>query len=140
MKHFYGYHIHRGLTDAFRKQDEMKWRFFKLLKSEEIFAENVATADESKYTALHHAVKWNDVEITKAVLAAGVDINARTGHALLRSTALHIAARLNHLEIGKLLVEAGADQNAKSKITNYTALQIATILGNEKFAKLLKEN
>merc|ERR1712098_34359 len=119
----------------------MEWRFFKHLESEEIFAENMAKSEGcDDYTALHHAVKWNDAEITKAVLAAGVDVNARTGNTLLRSTALHIAARMNHLKIGKLLVEAGADRAAKSKITNYTALQICHILENEKFAKMLKEN
>lgn len=65
--------------------------------------------------------------ITRELLAAGADVNARTPvHEITsgatstrdpcgRETALHFAAAANNAEVAKLLIEAGADVEARAK-------------------------
>jgi len=56
-------------------------------------------------TALHQAVKIGSLEITKALLKAGVEVNARKG---CSATPLYYAIKYNYTAIADLLQENGA--------------------------------
>ncbi len=62
--------------------------------------------NETGSTALILAVKNNDIEFAKMLLAAGADPNAQT---LVGNTALTFATRNQNVAMVKLLLEAGAD-------------------------------
>merc|ERR1712098_206243 len=133
------------------------WKLFKHFETQKIYAEYVAENNKCGWTALHQAVALNDVEIARALIVAGVDIDEQTNtDALVQSmqaktgwlhmgdhTALHQAAWFNRLEIGRLLVDAGANFNKKwdwgSAYVNedLTALQIAFNRNNGEFAEML---
>ena len=58
------------------------------------------------------AARTENVEAVKQHLAAGTDVNAKTGSG---RTPLHYAAREGHKEITDLLLTNGADVNAKNE-------------------------
>ena len=60
---------------------------------------------------LIEAIEKGDIEAVKQHLAAGTDVNAKTGSGW---TPLHYAAREGHKEITDLLLTSGADVNAKT--------------------------
>lgn len=94
------------------------------------------------YPALHFAVGMNDIEIVKALLSAGVDVdipNKSEDTGYVDETALHNAAFWGRLEIGRLLIEAGADVNALTQQKS-TPLHSAARMTNVEFARLLLEN
>ena len=57
------------------------------------------------------AARTGNIEAVKQHLAAGTDVNAKTGSGW---TPLHYAAREGHKEITDLLLTNGADVNAKN--------------------------
>ena len=57
------------------------------------------------------AARTGNIEAVKQHLAAGTDVNAKTG---FRWTPLHYAAREGHKEITDLLLTNGANVNAKN--------------------------
>ena len=57
------------------------------------------------------AARTRNIEAVKQHLAAGTDVNAKTGSGW---TPLHYAAREGHKEITDLLLTNGADVNAKN--------------------------
>jgi len=61
---------------------------------------------------LHNAAKAGDIETVKALLAQGVDINAKNVFAY---TPLYDAIRTDQVEVARLLIAKGADVNAKNK-------------------------
>ena len=61
--------------------------------------------------ALVGAAESGNIEAIKQHLAAGTDVNAKTGS---RWTPLHYTAREGHKEITDLLLTNGADVNAKN--------------------------
>ena len=61
--------------------------------------------------ALMTAARDGNIEVVKQHLAAGTDVNAKTGSGW---TPLHYAAREGHKEITDLLLTNGADVNAKN--------------------------
>ena len=63
-----------------------------------------------------------DTRVVKALLNAGVDVNARDSTGF---TALMFAARYGHTDTVKLLLAGGPDVNAKSRLLGYTALMSA---------------
>jgi ankyrin repeat protein len=71
------------------------------------------------------------VEVEKS-LANGVDVNQTDEEGY---SALHAAAENGYLDVVKLLVEKGADVQHK---TQYTALELAEMAGNEDVIIYLK--
>ena len=61
--------------------------------------------------SIHQATSAGNIEAVKQHLAAGTDVNAKTGSGW---TPLHYAAREGHKEITGLLLTNGADVNAKN--------------------------
>ena len=61
--------------------------------------------------SIHKAAEEGNIEAVKQHLAAGTDVNAKTGSGW---TPLHYAAREGHKEITDLLLTNGADVNAKN--------------------------
>ena len=61
-------------------------------------------------TPLHLAVRQNNPDIVKLLIAKGADVNATNQDVW---TPLHTAAQYGHPEMVKLLIEAGADVNAE---------------------------
>ena len=61
---------------------------------------------------LHRAAKENRVDIARALIARGADVNARDKYG---STSLEGAAFHNSLEVAGLLIERGADVNTRDK-------------------------
>jgi ankyrin repeat protein len=116
---------------------------------------DVNAADVDGSTPLQWAAHWNDVDMVKALLAAGAKPNTTNRYgvtplheaatigsaavigALLRAgaqpdavygegeTALMLASRSGNLESVKLLLEANADVNAAEKFRGQTALMLA---------------
>lgn len=123
-------------------RQKMNWRFFKNLETQETYAENITEkATICGWTALHCAVGTNEVEIAKAVINAGVNIDAKTE--LVEITALHYAAITNCLEVGRMLVEAGADTDINCTIGDcegVTAMEIALVKNHAAFAEILSKN
>ncbi|MGH9943723.1 MAG: ankyrin repeat domain-containing protein [Pyrinomonadaceae bacterium] len=79
------------------------------------------------------AAEAGDVESLKALLAAGVDVNAAAGYG---KTALIAASAKGHADIVRRLLDAGADVNA-SKADGFTALISAVFFGHEKVVRTL---
>merc|ERR1712034_196458 len=99
-----------------------------------IIAENVEERDYDGRTALHRASQFtNDVELARALIEAGVDVNAQDD--ILTKTALHQAAAEGHVEFGTFLVENGARLDLKT-IFNSTPLDYAS--HQNRFAAMLR--
>lgn len=137
--------ISDNINDKFFQKihQKMNWRFFKNLETQKIYAENVTEkAKICGWTALHCAVGSNEVEIAKAVIDAGVEIDAKAelSDKYYDITALHCAAIRNYLEIGRALIEAGADLNIKCAINDckdVTVFEIAVTTNHAAFADML---
>ncbi|MDA1372312.1 MAG: ankyrin repeat domain-containing protein [Proteobacteria bacterium] len=99
-------------------------------------------AAEAGYTALHAAVLRSQVNLVKALLAKGADLNALIEHGtpgrrfsadysiryqLIGTNALWLAAKYGEVEILKTLIEAGADPFFETD-RGVTTLQVA--MGN----------
>ena len=78
-----------------------------------------------------------DVETTKMLLKAGVNIDSQNG-TCRRSTALMIAAEQGRVEVVQLLLGAGADKDMVN-IEGETALTLAAANGRLRVARLLLE-
>jgi len=92
----------------------------------------LAISDEER---LITAAKEGDVQTVKALLDAGIDVNAK-GNAGM--TALMHASRNNHIDCVKILISARADVRIKNELGR-TALKIAEGNGYHEIVKLLKE-
>ena len=60
---------------------------------------------------IHVAARDGNIEAVKQHLAAGTDVNVKSGRNA--TTPLHLAANNSHKEIVELLIVKGADVNAK---------------------------
>lgn len=90
---------------------------------------DVTAKDRSGNTLLHNAAQLGDVDMAKALIAKGADVNAKTtrpqggrgggggarGGPAGEQTPLMLAARGNHLDVMHALIEAGADPKLKAQ-------------------------
>ena len=83
--------------------------------------------------SLTEAVKTNNIDELKALLAAGVDVNGRDK---LGETPLHLAAVRGYKETSQLLIARGADVNAGDK-RGLTPLHAAAWMGHREIVTLL---
>lgn len=84
--------------------------------------------------SLMQAVKANDVDQVRRLLAAGADVDAPDAGG---DVPLIMAAYLGHSEITRLLLEAGADVRAVDPGMKATALHAAAYAGRTEPARLL---
>jgi outer membrane protein assembly factor BamB len=82
------------------------------------------------------AAKKGDADAVKAILAKGVDVNAKNSYG---ATALSFAADKGHFEVVKLLVQNKADVNVKDTFYKSTPLNWAISRGHTEIAKVLVE-
>merc|ERR1712098_796873 len=125
--------VSNEIIKEFRPWEKVPWRFFEHSESGKLFAENVDEKDRHEITALHLAAIKNLPHVAKALIEAGVDVNAKNRWG---QTALHCAAASNRLQIGRMLIDAGADVRAKDE-DKETPLDFAK--WNPKFAEMLQE-
>ena len=86
------------------------------------FRNRPAPKDGGELTPLVYAVRANDLESVKALLAAGADINQTTGYGW---SPLLVATQNRFYQLGKYLIEHGADVNLANKGA-WTPLYLAT--------------
>jgi hypothetical protein len=84
---------------------------------------NRKDSDHYGYTPLIHAAEFGELEMVKALLAAGAHVNATNNEGI---TALHFA---DNAEIARFLIDAGANPNAHA-VGGETPAQTAVRLGN----------
>ena len=115
-------------------------------------------------TALHQAVRQDEVQAVERLLAQGADVNAtdeygrtplhladdpKIAEMLLAkgaslnapdntgNTPLHIAAVYGNVEVMKLLIVKGAEVNARAPVSGWTPLHSAALQGQLEAAKVL---
>lgn len=94
-----------------------------------VLLDNGASVSEvgvDRSTALILAAKYGHLAVTKMLVEAGADVDAKTASA--RATSLHYAAEKGYLEVMRVLVEAGANPNCQ-KIDGSTPLFTAASRG-----------
>lgn len=82
------------------------------------------------------AVRQNNVEAVKALLAKGASVNAKSSYG---QTPLFFAADRGNLEIAKILLDKGVDVNAKDTFYNTTAVAWAANKQRVEMVRLLLE-
>src|SRR6185436_17956220 len=80
------------------------------------------TKDGGELTALIYAVRSNDVESVKALLAAGADVNQVSGYGW---SPLLVATQNRYYKLGAFLLDHGANPNLANKGA-WTPLHLAT--------------
>ena len=99
---------------------------------------NAPSRNRSRFAPLHSAAATNggavDLEIVRALIAAGADVNARSGQG---TTALHTAAFVGDGALAGYLLAAGGDRTLESD-DGETPGDIATQRGHANVAALLK--
>lgn len=72
--------------------------------------------DGNGESALHRAVRDNDLNEVKCLLAAGANVNVRS-HGRIHHTPLHLAAKIRNAEIANVLLDYNAELEAKDEST-----------------------
>ena len=99
-----------------------------------------ADGDYGRYSALHAASRAGYVDIVRALIDAGADVNIEAD-APHRAAPLHWAARAGHLEAVVLLVEAGAEVNKASGLDDsLTPMRVALDGGHDDVVEYLASN
>jgi ankyrin repeat protein len=93
----------------------------------------VNTVDPDGTTALHWAVRDNDVDLAGKLIRAGADVKAANRYGV---TPLYLAAQNASPEMLRLLLKSGADPNAAVNLGE-TALMTVARTGNVEAAKVL---
>lgn len=118
--------IARLLIDRCANTDGIDKRSLDYLK--EFGEQGFANVEEPKVEGwdLHRAVKENRVDIARALIARGDDIEAKDNE--FGKTGLHFAADNNSLDVARLLLECGADIESKSDWPpGFTPLSVAAV-------------
>ena len=87
-----------------------------------------------KDVALHYAVRSQNIECLKILLAAGAMPNSLI---LYSESPLHIAASEGYVEMAQILLEAGADVRASRGSFRMAALHLAAQEGHSQIVKML---
>jgi outer membrane protein assembly factor BamB len=85
---------------------------------------------------LIEAARKGDLKTVEALLAKGVDVNAKNAYGV---TALYYAASKGHLDVVKLLIKHKADVNAKDSFYQVSILDWTTSQGHAEVVRLLLE-
>ena len=72
---------------------------------------DISGKDEHGHTPLYHASMWGMIEVVRALVEAGADLNQARENG---TTPLHVASYDGHLDVVKYLVETGADINSSN--------------------------
>ena len=89
--------------------------------------------DKDGQTPLHLAAQKGYVDIARALIDKGADVNAKNNYG---GTPLRLAAWMGKADIAKVLIDKGADVNVKSK-DGETPLHMAARWGHADIAKAL---
>jgi ankyrin repeat protein len=90
--------------------------------------------DADGNTALMHAAAYGDIEMTRQLVEAGVNIKAR---GYIGNTALIYAAQEGYVEIVEILVEAGANPDAANDFGS-TARKLAAGYGQREIVEIFE--
>lgn len=98
-----------------------------------------AAQEESQLTAenLYQAARVGDTAAIEKILAAGIDVNAKTPYG---GTALAFAAERGQLDAVKLLIEKGADVNAQDEFYKASPFTWASMKGHKEVAQWIKDH
>ncbi|MES2606780.1 MAG: ankyrin repeat domain-containing protein [Pseudomonadota bacterium] len=94
---------------------------------------NVNAPEADGTTALHYAVRNNELELMKALLRKNADVNARTRYGI---TPIYLAAQNGSADALALLLKAGANPNEQYR-EGETVLHTAARTGEYKSVELL---
>ena len=92
--------------------------------------------DQVVGTPLFWSAMYGRLEVVRALIEAGADVNAKTNNDV---SPLYMCAQEGHLEVARALIEAGADVNAKGKYDR-TPLHSSAEYGHLEVARLLIDN
>jgi len=95
---------------------------------------NALAKNSNSNTPLQAAVASRKVNLARILIAAGADVNVRTGYGW---TALQIAAHNGDLETARLLIESSADAHARND-NGQAATAIAAAAGHKELASYLE--
>jgi ankyrin repeat protein len=96
----------------------------------------LAGAQQDQNEEFWSAARKGDIPAVKALLAKGVDVNAKTRYG---ATALSYACDRGNVEMVKLLLDSGADVNVKDTFYGEVPIGWAASKGNAPVVKLLLE-
>ena len=82
---------------------------------------------------MHYAVRENDMEAARWLIANGADVNAKNG---IDWTPLYLAAAA---EVAKLLIDNGAEVNVSARRYGWTPLHWAAKKGAAEVAKVQQQ-
>ena len=104
-----------------------------------IDADLIDARDKDYSTPLHCAVWKGNLEVVRALLDAGADVNALNQNDHWGNTPLHAAAHANHTAIAQLLIQRGASLEARDA-NGRTPLDHTTFHKATAVAKVLQQS
>jgi uncharacterized protein len=90
---------------------------------------------ESGLSPLMIAARNGEIQITRALIAFGADVNLRNDDG---TTALMLAARHGNTEVANMLLKAGADADLRNK-RGYTSADLARMFKHDQTLNLLRQ-
>jgi ankyrin repeat protein len=87
-------------------------------------------------SALHYACQLDNVDVVRAIVECGADVDARDH---FRQAPLHVAAAHGHSKVAKYLLESGADVVARDD-ANCTPAKAAAMMGHSQIAAMIRRH